>query len=144
MSKKKPAKKAARAERKAVVKPPKVPPRQPKLKNRKTPKPRMNGPVPEPAALELGARLMPSAELAAEVLEEVATMNDAALQLEADYKAKAESAKDAKKAWHDKVAEVQRYIRLNTHESSLPLLSEAEREADAEKMEAAIAAGGEL
>jgi len=135
MSKKKPAKKAARA----VVKPPKVQPRQPKLKHRKLRKGHVLREETMPLELEtpedLGPRLLPNTrEALTTVLSEAADLNDAALQAHKAFLELDKKAKTAKKVWQDKVAETQRYIRLSTHESELPLLSAAEQEEDLERM----------
>ena len=84
--------------------------------------------------IDLGPVLLPGPEDAVLVLKELAEINDRALNAHKRYEELREQCKDAKAKWESLAEEVQTKLRLATHPSELPLLTQAEREVDHAKM----------
>lgn len=129
---------------KAVVKPPKTLPRQPKLSRRRTPREVGHDIAPE-QPVELGKILIPKGKEAEAALQKLAEMYDKSVQAHRAYVEQHEKASKAKKRWSDLRDEVLRELSVQTHESSLPILQAIEQqEADQAAMEDAATDGGEI
>lgn len=102
-----------------------------------------NGPAesmqvaPEPATVDLGPVVLPSAEDALKVLSVLAELNDRTLQAHARYLDSATKTKNLKGKWEELAADLQKKLRAATHGSDLPLFDPVEREQDTQVMEQA-------
>lgn len=128
---------------KAIVKPPKVPSRQPKLSKRRRPR-KVGVDIAPEQPVELGAICIPEGEAAEKALLKLGQMYEKTVQAHRAYVEQKDKASKALKSWTDKRDEVLRELSIQTHESSMPILQEIDRqERDVRQMEDAAKNGGE-